>query len=176
MSDRTDEAVICHVCGYRNLVGALICENCGTMLSKDVVTGTRNLTGELPELQTNRVFAIPGDITFQEGMRLRVIIDQDSGDMFVDPSQGDILMGRRDPVSRQRPDIDLEDYKGYRMGVSRKHALISIKGHDLTLQDYGSANGTYLNGVRLPAHRAHKLHDGDEIRLGHLRMRLFFVD
>jgi pSer/pThr/pTyr-binding forkhead associated (FHA) protein len=59
--------------------------------------------------------------------------------------------------------------------VSRKHALLSFANAELVLQDYGSANGTYLNGVRLPAHRSHKISDGDEIRLGHLSMRVYFI-
>ncbi|MEL7235923.1 MAG: FHA domain-containing protein, partial [Chloroflexota bacterium] len=78
-------------------------------------------------------------------------------------------------VSRRKPDVDLEDYEGYRFGVSRKHALFALLDQQLSLQDSGSANGTFLNGVRLPAHQAHKVHDGDVIQLGHMTIRIYFA-
>lgn len=48
--------------------------------------------------------------------------------------------------------------------LSRKHAEISVVGTDWVLRDCGSANGTYLNGVRLDRDRS--LRSGDEIRIG----------
>jgi pSer/pThr/pTyr-binding forkhead associated (FHA) protein len=169
-----NEAVVCHVCGHKNLVGALMCDNCGTVLSKNVSVGTRNLTTELPEFEGS-VFSASGTGKFEPGMRLRLDIIGGKSDIKIDPSGRTMLIGRRDARSRQHPDIDMEDFEGYRMGVSRKHALLTLKGNELSLQDYGSANGTFLNGVRLPAHRAHKIHDGDEVRLGHLSLRIYFI-
>lgn len=177
-SPRNDNVVVCHVCGNRNLLGALICDNCGAMLSSGDSrsrTGTRNLNEELPEFQTNPVFISSNKGEFKEGMRLKIEVVGQKEPVEIDPSRRDVLMGRRDQVSRRKPDVDLEDFEGYRLGVSRKHALISLRNTELTLQDYGSANGTYLNGVRLPAHQAHKLHDGDVIQLGHLTLRIYFL-
>jgi DNA-binding winged helix-turn-helix (wHTH) protein len=48
--------------------------------------------------------------------------------------------------------------------VSRHHARIRIAGADITIEDLGSKNGTFLRGERLTA--ATPLEDGDEIRLG----------
>ena len=48
--------------------------------------------------------------------------------------------------------------------LSRKHAeIVAAQGHWI-LKDCGSANGTYLNGVRVE--RDHQLRGGDRIRLG----------
>ena len=49
-------------------------------------------------------------------------------------------------------------------GVSRRHARIRVDGHQATVEDLGSKNGTFLQGqpVREPA----PLADGDQIRLG----------
>ncbi|HEY6136324.1 MAG TPA: SpoIIE family protein phosphatase [Thermoanaerobaculia bacterium] len=48
--------------------------------------------------------------------------------------------------------------------LSRKHAeIVAAHGHWI-LKDCGSANGTYLNGVRVE--RDHQLRGGDRIRLG----------
>ena len=47
--------------------------------------------------------------------------------------------------------------------VSRKHALITWDGVQFVLKDLGSANGTFVDGVRITEQ---ELADGAEIRLG----------
>jgi DNA-binding winged helix-turn-helix (wHTH) protein len=49
-------------------------------------------------------------------------------------------------------------------GVSRCHARIRVAGGEATLEDAGSKNGTYLNGVRVTAPAP--LANGNEIRIG----------
>jgi DNA-binding winged helix-turn-helix (wHTH) protein len=51
-------------------------------------------------------------------------------------------------------------------GVSRRHARIVVTEHQVTLEDLGSKNGTYLHEERLQAPVA--LRDGDTFRLGRL--------
>ena len=51
-------------------------------------------------------------------------------------------------------------------GVSRRHARIVVAEHQVTLEDLGSKNGTYLHEERLQAPVA--LRDGDTFRLGRL--------
>ena len=48
--------------------------------------------------------------------------------------------------------------------VSRRHACISWDGRQFVLTDMGSANGTFVNGVRLTG--PHVLQPGDAIGLG----------
>ncbi len=76
---------------------------------------------------------------------------------------GDNIIGR-DPEAIIRIDLG---------GVSRRHARIIVDGTNVTLEDLGSKNGTYLRGRRVdrPTHLAH----GDEIRIGHKVARLRFV-
>jgi hypothetical protein len=62
--------------------------------------------------------------------------------------------------------------------VSRHHCLLDINPPAIRIRDFGSLNGTYVNGVRIgqrdqrepvpdhPAFPEHDLVDGDEIRLG----------
>jgi len=176
MDSPNENIIVCQVCGHRNLKGTLICENCSAMLTTDNQRGgTRNLRDELPEFQTNPVFSKDSTGTFAEGTRLRLDIVGQDARIEVQLSHQGLIVGRRDPTARQRPDIDMEDYEGYRLGVSRKHASFSADADELTLQDYGSANGTFLNGVRLPSHQPHKIHDGDVIRFGHLTARVYFL-
>jgi len=49
-------------------------------------------------------------------------------------------------------------------GVSRRHARFSFEGDTCLLEDLGSSNGTYVNGVRIT--NPVKLNNGDEIKLG----------
>jgi adenylate cyclase len=50
--------------------------------------------------------------------------------------------------------------------VSRRHAMIQLQGeNEFWLVDFGSRNGTYLNGQRLT--RPMRLQDGDRILVGH---------
>jgi pSer/pThr/pTyr-binding forkhead associated (FHA) protein len=54
-------------------------------------------------------------------------------------------------------------------GVSRKHARIVRQGLDVTIEDLGSSNGTFVNGERLAAPRV--LRDRDLLRLGSVEIR-----
>jgi eukaryotic-like serine/threonine-protein kinase len=64
--------------------------------------------------------------------------------------------------------------------ISRHHCLLDINPPDVRIRDFGSLNGTYLNGKRIGRRSAHQraeegqsilfpehdLKDGDEVRLG----------
>ena len=54
--------------------------------------------------------------------------------------------------------------------VSRRHAEIRRQGSDLTVDDLGSLNGTYVNGERV---EGRLLTTGDELQVG--RFKLMFV-
>lgn len=71
------------------------------------------------------------------------------------PIQGSCALGRS--VSNQ---VTLPDER-----ISRRHAIIQAQGEDeFWVVDFGSRNGTYLNGRRImnPTH----LHHGDRLRIG----------
>jgi hypothetical protein len=79
-----------------------------------------------------------------------------------------LVIGRIDPDTGDRPDIDLVSYGAYENGVSRRHASIVQWNRSLFLVDEGSPNGTYLNDERLPPNVSHPLKFGDHIRIGRL--------
>ena len=72
---------------------------------------------------------------------------------------GENVLGR-DPASTVIIDM---------LGVSRRHAMIAVKGDDVTLTDLGSKNGTFANGERVIATMT--LDDDVEIRLGPVPLR-----
>jgi len=80
--------------------------------------------------------------------------------------QRETLVGRFDPVTEQRPDVDLTELDLKRT-VSRRHARIvqGPEGHTIT-EEIGALNGTAVNGTRLVAGRPHPIRDGDRLGLG----------
>jgi predicted component of type VI protein secretion system len=53
--------------------------------------------------------------------------------------------------------------------VSRRHARLVRLGREVTIEDLGSSNGTFVNGERLTAARV--LHDQDRVQLGAVEIR-----
>ena len=81
-------------------------------------------------------------------------------------------IGRIDPVTGIHPDIDLTPVDPKR-STSRRHARIRREedGRYVILEDVGTMNGTFVNGVRINAGRPHPLEDGDTVVLGTVQCR-----
>lgn len=86
-----------------------------------------------------------------------------------------MTLGRFNRENDEKPDIDLEPYAGYHYGVSRSHAKLITRNSRVTVSDNKSANGTYINGDRLEAGREYRLHHGDMLTLGKMKLQVFFV-
>jgi FHA domain len=100
---------------------------------------------------------MPGNHSSQE-CRFTVVQGPALGSSFAIPA-GRLEIGRLAGTPIQLPDVT----------VSRRHALIDRSASTVTITDIGSANGTYVNGVRLQGPR--ELLDGDEVRLGAVVLR-----
>ena len=55
--------------------------------------------------------------------------------------------------------------------VSRRHAAIQGNGGQFAVIDFGSSNGTYVNGVKIGAQTPQPLRPGDELNIGNTRFR-----
>lgn len=71
--------------------------------------------------------------------------------------------------------IDLEAFGAEDLGVSRKHLRCWADNGELFIEDLGSLNGTYLNGVRLADHSPQQIHHADHIMLGGFEIALEFI-
>lgn len=56
--------------------------------------------------------------------------------------------------------------------VSRRHALLTMRGDEIILEDLGSTNGTRINGHSLAPGVKQPLRNGDRIRLGSLEFEV----
>ena len=54
---------------------------------------------------------------------------------------------------------------GFNKMISRSHCKISRRGNQYTITDLQSANGTYVNKIRLHPNQSYPIHNGDVIRL-----------
>lgn len=162
----------CANCGYTNRVGSLFCEDCGRSLSgaSSVTVPTRHIEDD-PNDASARATWGSARISADTSIMLHI---RDAADPVTFVPSRRIIFGRSDTNSSVKPDIDLAPYGALEKGVSRQHAAIEFSEDTLILLDVGSANGTFLNGQRLPPNQPRVLRDGDEVRLGKLVAHIYF--
>lgn len=115
----------------------------------------------------------------------RVILHATEGELkgqdFVLENETNCILGRSSECSHHLPDPVFM--------VSRLHCRIKVSAPSVHIQDLGSRNGTYLNGVKIgqrgkeqsmkealqAEHADHPLWDGDELRIGPHVFRVEFV-
>ena len=66
---------------------------------------------------------------------------------------------------RVPPDIDISGFENSEV-VSRIHSDIRVEGDAYYIEDVGSSNGTYVNGMSLLPGNRHRLRPGDRISMG----------
>ncbi len=158
----------CPTCQQTYLLEALICPRCGKLnFDSDKTTGFTGLMKELAAFAKQPVgdaFAVQRPIVFEvNGARLEL------------PSASMLVVGRASKVPGDPPpDVNLNAFDAETLGVSRQHVKI-VRANDLTyVSDMGSKNGTFLNTRPLAPGTQRILRDRDELRLGHLRIKVRF--
>ncbi len=98
-----------------------------------------------------------------------------SGRLIAAPAQqATIIIGRSDAITGDQPDIDLTQDNAIELGVSRRHACITLKDGKPFLSDLGSTNKTFLNRQPLLRGTPYELFDGDEVRLGNVVIKIIY--
>jgi len=85
----------------------------------------------------------------------------------------EILLGRFEDGHPGEPCVDFSDDGALDKGVSRLHASIKRRDHQVLIVDRGSSNGTLVNGQRIGHREEIILYDGDEIHLGKLAVKIY---
>jgi pSer/pThr/pTyr-binding forkhead associated (FHA) protein len=160
---------ICPFCERNNREGAMICDHCGRSMSIFAGLATR----VMDEDRTTDSLRRRGGDQFAPDTVAVIHIEHMEQPIVLTVNDPTIL-GRGSIDRGRNPDIDLTMYNAFAQGVSSRHAGLQRHGTQLTLTDLASTNGTYLNGERLEEYQPVTLHDGDEIRLGRLKIALYF--
>ncbi len=164
----------CPSCGAKHRPGTLFCSECGVYL----LTGGPLRTEPLPEsdLPTTRAdpwqSGLEPSPTDDSAAEIALAIIAPSGRQLALPTDGEAVLGRLDATRGVFPNVDLTPEGGLEGGVSRRHARIHRQRAQFFIEDLGSANGTFLNGQRLTPYLPHPVHDGDELQLGRVKVRL----
>lgn len=100
------------------------------------------------------------------------VIEETTGMVFPLADKRETTVGRIDPVTGINPDIDLTPVDSKR-SISRRHARIRREedGAFSVVEDVGTMNGTFVNGVRLTAGRPFPLTAGDMVVFGTISCR-----
>jgi len=82
----------------------------------------------------------------------------------------DTLIGRFDPVTEMKPDIDLTQVD-LKRSVSRRHARIVSTSEGFSIvEEVGALNGTFVNGQKVLTGRPQAIADGDLLAFGTVRL------
>jgi CRP-like cAMP-binding protein len=106
------------------------------------------------------------DVEPKTGMRLEA---EENGVVFpLVPTE--TMIGRYDPVTELKPDVDLTELD-LKRSVSRRHARIVETDEGLVvIEEVGALNGTFVNGTRLTAGEPHPVSDGDRVGFGMVKL------
>jgi pSer/pThr/pTyr-binding forkhead associated (FHA) protein len=162
----------CPNCGNKELVGALYCKECGTQF-----TTFREPTLVVPTSlgdQLRQAAVVDSDYVVPvspENPRLSLFLVETGS---VIPLEGftEFTIGRSSEDQPILPDIDLAPYHAYEYGVSRLHASIELDGSTVVLVDFGSANGTLINGQKMAPNKPYPITHGDIFTLGKMKVQL----
>jgi len=84
----------------------------------------------------------------------------------------EIIIGRGESLPNT---VDLSALDAFALGISRQHLILRPADGQLLIIDPGSTNGTRRGSQKLWANTPYPLHDGDEVKLGALRLRFWIV-
>jgi pSer/pThr/pTyr-binding forkhead associated (FHA) protein len=161
----------CLTCGRKQEEGALVCRYCGTKYDLALAdpTTTRQVDEGDAASGQNDPF-LQGLTAPAQGIALHMA---GSSDPFSLQTEKSFVIGRRGPEDTKGPLVDLSEYNGFAMGISRQHVMIRRSANGYDVIDLESRNGSWLDDQRLVPNRAYPIPGRAQLRLG--MMRLFVI-
>ncbi|HLY28072.1 MAG TPA: FHA domain-containing protein [Aggregatilineales bacterium] len=168
---REEEGIfVCPRCGQACLAGELMCPNCSIVFLSE--GKTRQFDKE-SRPTTPAQWPI-GRVFVKEQQAITFEID---GQQLILPSLERLVIGRHSNNPEDaHVDVALNAFQASERGVSRRHVRLRRTGDMVYVTDLSSSNGTSLNGRLLTPQTNAVLRDGDELRLGHLTIRVIFTN
>jgi hypothetical protein len=163
--------IICPSCKHIESDGAIFCGECGTQLTRYEGLQTQNLPSEYGIDLTSAPVDEKNYVSSDAWISLHLL---ESGQILPVSDRTEFTLGRVSENQPIMPDVDLSSYKAYENGVSRLHAVIRHNDGNIAIMDLGSANGTYINGVRIVSNVEQPLRHSDILALGKLKIQIVF--
>ena len=157
---------MCPNCQRPNAALALVCAHCGTALPV-----LDEAAGSLGDAIRARLAVISQKV--QEAYEAELgagalVLHLPANDAsIILKGARQLILGR--PGATVVTDLyDLTPFDAYQLGVSRQHAQLMRAITGYTIMDLGSANGTWVNTLRLDPRAPQPVQNGDQIWLGQL--------
>lgn len=165
----------CPSCRHEEFIGALFCSECGTQLNYQSLSPPKTALypgdtepGSKP-IDPESLRKAPSKPLPDTRLSLKVL---ETGAIIAPEGGLEFTLGRVSGSQPILPDIDLTPYQAYESGVSRLHATIKIEKMKIIVIDLGSANGTRVNGKKIPPHTPQPLENGDILTLGKFKLQV----
>lgn len=162
----------CPSCQHREFVGTLFCSECGARLVHASTLPTMSISPDrIREVAAATKPSVPTGPELSTGamLGLRVI---NSGEILSLLGRDNYTMGRAIEGQAIMPEVDLSRFDAYDAGISRMHAELRVEHDGFYVVDLESANGTIVNGQRIPPQEPEPVQHGDIIQLGRLRLQV----
>jgi len=165
--------ITCKVCNNQEYQGVLFCGECGSQVAftSDKMVNTLVYPNQIRGLEVDFSQTIPKKLLENSTF---ILYSTEREEVIEIPEQNEFTIGRFVEGQVITPDVDLNNYEAYDMGISRLHATIRINTEKNTISvvDLGSANGSSVNGYEIPANSEVPLNHGDVLSLGKFNMKV----
>ncbi len=163
----------CKLCGHEEYNGALFCSECGSQLvfTDGLKVDTLVYPAQIRGLNLDISNTVPKKLLEEKEFILYYADGEETLDL---PDQNEFTIGRLVEGQVIAPDVDLNKYDAYNLGISRLHATIRIdpQAKKVYVIDLGSANGSKVNGYEIPANSEVPLNHGDVLTLGKFNLKV----
>lgn len=165
--------ITCRVCNNKEYHGVLFCGECGSQVAFTSSERVNTLVypNQNRDLEVNFTQTIPKKLLENSTF---ILYSAEREEVIVIPEQNEFTIGRFVEGQVITPDVDLNEYEAYDMGISRLHATIriNVEKNKIFIVDLGSANGSSVNGYEIPANSEVPLNHGDVLSLGKFNMKV----
>jgi pSer/pThr/pTyr-binding forkhead associated (FHA) protein len=163
---------ICPICKNKNEQEAAICRHCVAPLNTEsrLRATTRNTEIKLNYSEKFEEINVDEKIIPASGIAVYFAGTTKAVEIL---TEKEFVIGRRVIENTSESFLDLSDFDGFKMGLSRRHAMIRRTESEYEIIDLSSTNGTWLNDKRLVPYTPYPLPSGSQLRLSRIRLYIF---
>lgn len=161
----------CPICKNKNEKEAAVCRHCGAPLHTDahLTATTRNTEIKINYSEKFEDLSVDEKIIPAEGIAVYFAGTTKPVEVL---TAKEFVIGRR-VIETSESFLDLSDFDGFKMGLSRRHAMVRRTESGYEIIDLSSTNGTWLNDERLVPYTPYPLLSGSQLRLSRIRLFIY---